>query len=139
MYYNKYMLGGILTISEMSEISGISAYTLRYYESIGLIKNIARDNNNLRVYNQEDIDKIKYITCMRHAGMSVKSLKKYLEYYDMTQDTSEECMDILVEEKQKLLNKLTDLNEAIDLMNYKIDNYQKIIKNKEKNVFRKNR
>ena len=45
-----------LTIQEMSQQSGLSAYTLRYYERIGLLKPIPRNQSSgHRLYSPETV------------------------------------------------------------------------------------
>lgn len=53
-----------LSIQETAEKFGISPYTLRYYESEGLIPRIERNANGYRVYNDDAIDYISFITCL---------------------------------------------------------------------------
>ncbi len=43
-----------MNIKKFSKLTEISAHTLRYYEKIGLILNVARDSNGHRDYNEDD-------------------------------------------------------------------------------------
>ena len=53
-----------MLIREVSEKTGITSDTLRYYEKIGLIKNISRDKNGIRNYSDEDIQWLEFVKCM---------------------------------------------------------------------------
>ena len=50
-----------MTIGEISQEIGLSADTLRYYEKIGLLPNVPRDNSGKRNYDENFINWIKFI------------------------------------------------------------------------------
>lgn len=50
-----------LRIGEVAEILGLSQDTLRYYEKIGLLKRITRTPSGVRMYNEKDISRLKFI------------------------------------------------------------------------------
>ena len=52
-----------MKISEVAKLTNIPSATLRYYEQIGLLDNVKK-NHGIRDYQQEDIDRIHFITCM---------------------------------------------------------------------------
>jgi MerR family transcriptional regulator, copper efflux regulator len=59
-----------LTIRDVSRRSGLSEPTLRYYEEIGLIGPIARDEKSRhRRYRTEDLDVLQALACMRALGV----------------------------------------------------------------------
>ena len=66
-----------MNISEAVKITGLTAATLRYYESEGLIPPVNRKNGGVRDYQKDDLGWIDFIKCMRSAGMSVESLIEY--------------------------------------------------------------
>lgn len=68
------------TITEAATISGLPESTLRYYETIGIIRPIARDpNTKRRVYSEEDINLVVAIACLNATGLSIEDMKAYLE------------------------------------------------------------
>ena len=71
-----------MKISEVSERSGISSDTLRYYERIGLIPPVNRNKNGIRDYNEIDVKRVEFIKCMRSAGLPIEAL---IEYYGLVQ------------------------------------------------------
>jgi DNA-binding transcriptional MerR regulator len=68
------MGGNIMMISEVSEKFGISTDTLRYYERIGLIPLINKNESGKREYTEQDCQWIQVILFMRDAGMSIEML-----------------------------------------------------------------
>jgi DNA-binding transcriptional MerR regulator len=66
------------TVSQMSKLTNLSSYTLRYYERIGLLPDIARDNNGYRIYDDNDIALIRFLNCLKEAGMPVKTMVEFM-------------------------------------------------------------
>ena len=58
-----------MKIAQAAKQLELSTATLRYYENIGLIRPIRRDENGIRDYTEEDIQWIEFIKCMRNAGL----------------------------------------------------------------------
>ena len=50
-----------LTIKEVSTMYNISADTLRYYEKIGLIDPVKRNENGIRDYKEIDLKRIQFL------------------------------------------------------------------------------
>ena len=68
-----------LTIQEMSQQSGLSVYTLRYYERIGLLKPIPRNQSSgHRLYSPETAALVESLSCLRATGMSIGDMRAHL-------------------------------------------------------------
>lgn len=66
-----------LTIKEVSQKTGLSAHTLRFYERVGLIHPVQRADNHHRRYSQKDLEWIDFLTRLRSTGMPVKEMAAY--------------------------------------------------------------
>jgi DNA-binding transcriptional MerR regulator len=60
-----------MKISEVSEQFGISSDKLRYYERIGLIPPVNRNESGIRDYNELDIRRVEFIKCKRSVGLPI--------------------------------------------------------------------
>jgi DNA-binding transcriptional MerR regulator len=58
-----------LTIQEVAKRTGLSIDTLRYYERIGLLESVRRDQSGYRRYSQQDLDWIDLLISLRAIGM----------------------------------------------------------------------
>jgi len=67
-----------LSIAEAAEASGLSAYTLRYYEQIGLIAPIDR-RSGARRYNDADMRWLDFLVRLRATGMSMRDMQRYAQ------------------------------------------------------------
>lgn len=67
------------SINEASRLTGLPSSTLRYYESIGIIRPVARDQSSKhRVYNQSDLDVLDTIACLNATGMALEDMRTYI-------------------------------------------------------------
>ena len=70
-----------MKINEVSKMYDITADTLRYYERIGLIPTVNRNENGIRDYTETDCNWVNFAKCMRTAGISVESLIEYVALF----------------------------------------------------------
>ena len=66
------------TIREASLASGLPESTLRYYEQIGIIPPIARDQSGHRAYSDDDLERLTTVACLSATGMPLESMREYL-------------------------------------------------------------
>ena len=65
-------------IAEAAQASGLSAYTLRYYEQIGLIAPIDR-RSGARRYSDTDMRWLEFLVRLRATGMSMRDMQRYAQ------------------------------------------------------------
>lgn len=121
-----------MTIAEVSKKYDISADTLRYYERIGLIKNVPRNKNGIRNYDDESCKRIEFIKCMRSAGVEIEILIEYMNLFESGKETALARRNLLVEQREKLQEKLDNINSTINRLDYKINIYDEILSGKRK-------
>ena len=120
-----------LTIQEVSEATGLSAHTLRYYERIGLIHPIEREENTRRIYTEDDIGWIDFLLKLRATGMSIKEMQKYAELQRQGDGTLPERVEMLKSLRDNVEARMSELNEHLKLICYKIEVYGQMITEKE--------
>ncbi len=114
-----------MKINEVSKLYDISADTLRYYERIGLIPPVTRNESGIRDYSEADCNWVQFAKCMRGAGLSVESLIEYVALFGDGDKTRAARKEILIEERAKLMERMVQMQETLDKLNWKIDNYYK--------------
>jgi len=120
-----------MNISEAVKITGLTAATLRYYESEGLIPPVNRKNGGVRDYQKDDLGWIDFIKCMRSAGMSVESLIEYTTLFRNGEQSDEARKNILIRERDQLLAKQKEISETIERLNGKIKSFEGNLKTSE--------
>ncbi|MCK1236479.1 MerR family transcriptional regulator [Streptococcus uberis] len=124
-----------MNIKKVSELTGVSADTIRYYERIGLIPPVTRNQSGVRNFSDRDISVLEFVRYFRGAGISVESLIDYIGLVEQGDSTIGARLAILQEEKEKLEERVSKLQVALDRLNHKIDNYQNKVVPREHQLF----
>src|ERR1700722_4888631 len=92
-----------LTIQDVSRRSGLSEPTLRYYEEIGLIGPVARDERSgHRRYQPEDLDVLQALACMRALGVSIEDMRVYQANRGRGHEAAAEQRDLLLRHARRI-------------------------------------
>ncbi|UQS81917.1 MerR family transcriptional regulator [Bombilactobacillus folatiphilus] len=109
-------------ISEFSQIFHVKPSTLRYYEDEGLIKPL-RTANNRRYYTQTDADWIKFLLCLKEAGLSIDELKQYVYWDQQGDQTITQRIALLNQAHERLTQQADEIQHHLQLLNDKITWY----------------
>jgi DNA-binding transcriptional MerR regulator len=112
-----------MTIGEMSIKYDLSIDTLRYYERVGLIPPVKRGKGGIRDYSVNDIEWVGFIKCMRIANIPIEVLIEYVNLFKQGKDTQENRKILLKEQRDQLAERITKLQEILEKLNFKIENY----------------
>ena len=124
-----------MNIKKVSEVTGISADTIRYYERIGLMPRVTRNQSGIRDFTEREIGLLEFVRYFRKAGVSVEALIDYVALLEEGEGTEEARLAILKEQAEKLDARLAELQAARERLAYKIDNYQELISQSERKLF----
>jgi len=123
-----------MRIAKVSELTDVSPDTLRYYERIGLLPSVHRKDNGIRDFQEIDIRRIEFIKCMRKAGIPIEILIEYISLVKEGDKTINARKNILIEQREKLVRKMVEMQETLDLLNYKINVYEDAVLKREKEI-----
>lgn len=108
------------TVKDVSERTGLTPYTIRYYLKEGLFPSIQRDSNGTRLFSDVDIETIYMIECMKKSGMTISEIRQYMQWLEEGDCNIDKCLSLFCEKKQHLQEQLKQLLECIDAVNYKV-------------------
>ena len=92
-----------LTIQETSQRSGLSEPTLRYYEEVGLIGPIPRDESSgHRRYREGDLDTLQALACLRAMGVGIQDMRTYQANRALGQIAAGEQRDLLLRHADRI-------------------------------------
>jgi DNA-binding transcriptional MerR regulator len=123
-----------MKIAEVSEQFGMSVDTLRYYERVGLIPPVHRNEGGIRDYNELDLRRVDFIKCMRGAGLPVEVLIEYMGLVQQGDQTIEARKEILIEQRNLVAARMEEMQKTLDRLTYKIEVYEKALLKKEKEM-----
>lgn len=116
-----------MNIKRVSELMGVSADTIRYYERIGLLPTITRNQSGIRDFTEQEIKVLEFVLCFRKAGVSVESLIDYVSLLEKGEGIEHARLEILKEELQGLDSRISELTAARDRLQFKVENYENLI------------
>lgn len=108
-----------MTTHEVEEMLSITKKTLIYYENEGLVKP-ARDSNNYRNYNQEDVSRIKFILLLREMDVTIEEIKQIINDKKSIRDVLENKKDMIKKQHLDLENIDERINNYIKRRKVKI-------------------
>ncbi|MBC1240836.1 heavy metal-responsive transcriptional regulator [Nostoc sp. 2RC] len=97
----------LLLIGQVTNLSTIPIRTIRYYESLGLIKSSKRTEGGFRQFSLDVLTRLAFIKRAQNFGLSLEEIGDILQVYDQGQVP---CGEI----QEKLEQKLLDIDRQID-------------------------
>lgn len=109
-----------LTIQDVSRQSGLSEPTLRYYEEVGLLGPIARDERSgHRRYAEGDLDAAQVLACLRAMGVGIEDMRTYQANRRRGRDAAGEQRDILLRHADRVEEQIATLRVHLDYLRVK--------------------
>lgn len=119
-----------MKISEVSKLVNIPSATLRYYEQIGLLDNIKKEHG-IRDYEQKDLERINFIICMKKAGFQLEAIIQFVNLAKDKKEGEKRRLEMLLKQKDILLQEMKEKEETLNFLNYKIDLYKEKVEKKK--------
>jgi DNA-binding transcriptional MerR regulator len=70
----------LLRIQEVASELGLTTRTIRYYEELGLLKPVARSEGDYRLFDPDDLERLRFIKGLRDdAGFSLAEIGQLLD------------------------------------------------------------
>lgn len=112
----------VLTIQEMRERYGVTARTLRFYESKELLSPVREGQK--RLFTRRDQARLKLILRGKRFGFSLEDIRQLLDLYDIgdqqrtqmleTYNLAQERLAAMEEQRRELTESIKDLKQQLD-------------------------
>ncbi len=96
-------------IGEVSEQTGQSTKTIRYYEEINLTPSAERTANGYRIYTEEDVDRLRFIRSARALDFSLEDIEEILAFRDREEPPCQYVMDLMKDHIDKISDRIREL------------------------------
>lgn len=96
------------TVQKLGELAGISTRTLRYYDTIGLLKPAGKSDAGYRLYGTKEVDRLQQILFYRELGFPLDTIGQLLDSPDFDHSAA------LARHREQLLAKRRQLDLLID-------------------------
>lgn len=110
------------TVKDVSEITGISIRTLRYYDEIGLLKPTKLTEAGYRLYDNKALEKLQEIMFFRELEIPLIDIKKIMDNPNYDKEQALLTQKSLLEQKRNRLNGIieliTDVMKGVNTMSF---------------------
>lgn len=98
-----------MRINELAETTGLSSKTIRYYESIGVLPQPKRLANGYRVYDDSDVDRLRFATGLRRLDFTLDDITEILAMRDRREAPCRVVLDLLTEKAEEVSQRIKEL------------------------------
>lgn len=127
------------SIGQVAKKLGLTAHTLRYYDKEGLLPFVKKGSSGARVFEDEDVDWLIILECLKATGMQLKDIKTYIELCRCGDATLQERLDLFKKQKLKLEEQQKQLSLCQEKIDYKIAYYTEAVANGSIDIFERNK
>ena len=99
------------SIGQVANMFDVSAHTLRYYEKIGLLAPIAKDAGGRRRFDNNDIQRLKFIRRAQHMRFSLDEIRQLIAMDKNYEDASGKFEKAQV--RTLVTEKLSEINSSL--------------------------
>jgi DNA-binding transcriptional MerR regulator len=112
------------SIGEVSELTGLTTHTVRFYEQEGLFfAPVRRNAAGRRVFTAEEVEWLKVCLRLRSSGMPLPEIRRYAGLVLKGDGNEAERLEILREHETRVQQQVADLTEALDVIHRKVELY----------------
>ena len=119
------------SIREVSQKTGLSAHTLRFYEKEGLLPGVERSPSGIRRYSEADLELLGGICCLKNTGMSLQEIARFLQLSEKGDSTLPERVALLQAHREKVLARMAEMQKYLDKVTRKLDCYTEKLRDYE--------
>ena len=116
------------TMKQMAKMFDVTEHTLRYYTDIGLLP-CERDGSNRRIFNEESVNWMQGIQCLKGCGASIEDIKEYcrLCLLEESQENLQARYAIILKQREAAYKRVEDAKVIAKYMDNKVAHYETIL------------
>lgn len=116
------------TIKEFAQRFAVTEHTVRYYTDIGLLP-CRRDGGNRRVFDEESVNWMQGITCLKGCGASIEDIQEYcrLCLLEESPETLNARYQIILKQRDAAYRRIEQAKATARYMDEKVAHYQAIL------------
>ncbi len=105
-----------MKIQQLAEKTGLTVYTIRFYEKEGLLdsRHVHREDNNYRNYSDEAIERLKLVKKLQGVGCSLAELKDILQDRDTHTRTNLQVIEWIRQKIREIERKKDEMSRCLE-------------------------
>ena len=116
------------TIKQMAEMFDVTEHTLRFYTDKGLLP-CERDGGNRRVFNEESVNWMQGIKCLKGCGASIEDIQEYcrLCLLEESEENLRARYAIILKQRDAAYHRLEEAKATVKYMDDKVAHYEGVL------------
>lgn len=116
------------TIRQFAEMFHTTEHTIRYYTDINLLP-CQRDSKNRRIFDDNSVNWMQGITCLKNCGASIKDIKKYCQLccLEESEENLKARYQIILKQQKQAYKKVAKAKAAAKCIDDKVKHYEDIL------------
>lgn len=116
------------TIKQMADMFDVTEHTLRFYTDKGLLP-CERDGRNRRVFNEESVNWMQGIKCLKGCGASLEDIQKYcrLCLLEESEENLRARYEIILKQRMEAYQRVEEAKVTAKYMDDKVAHYEAIL------------
>ncbi len=116
----------LYTVKQIADLMGMCEHTIRYYTDLNLLP-VKRDSGNRRVFDEESVNWLMGIKCLKGCGASIEDIKRYGDLCLQGDGTLIERREIMRKQLVLAEQKLNEAQKVFDYITKKVAHYDDVI------------
>ncbi len=100
-----------MQIKTFSQITGLPAKTIRYYEEVGLLPPPRRRENGYREYDERDVSRARFVAGARRLDFSLDDIQEILDLRDRRIAPCRVVLEMIEEKATEIARRIAELQE----------------------------
>lgn len=113
-----------LSIGQVSQATGLTEDTLRYYEQLGLLLDVRRANSGHRRYSENELSWIGFVQRLRGTGMSLGRIQRYVDLWRGGEHTVPDRKALLEAHAAEVEAQVARLQASLETVYLKLEHYR---------------
>lgn len=116
------------TLKQFAEMFNVTEHTIRYYTDINLLP-CQRDKGNRRIFNEESVNWMQGIACLKGCGASIEDIKEYCDLCRLpeSRETLYARYQIILRQREQAYKRIEEAKATAAYMDEKVQHYEQIL------------
>ena len=107
------------SIGEVSRMFGLPQSTLRYYDKEGLLPHIQRQGAGIRRFDEQAIEALRVIECLKKSGMEIKNIRQFMVWCEEGTSTYQQRLELFQRRRAEVEQELARLKKTLAMIDFK--------------------
>lgn len=112
-----------MRIGEFAKAANVTIRTVRYYLECGLLPPEKRNENQQRLFDDEDLHWMVNLHYLRAAGMSIAELQHYTSLVREGPSSLPERIELMKKQRARIVASIADKQEQLKVIDHKLARY----------------